>query len=180
MPGYALFLRGVNLGGHNKVPMAELRALIESLGFTGASTIVQSGNAVFRGAAASAPALEKRFEAAIAKSIGVTCECVVRTEKEWPAIVKANPFPREAASDPARMVVVLLKTAPAPKSIATLRAAIKGREVVELKGRELYAVYPDGQGTSKFTLPVIERALGTTGTARNWNTIVKVGELLGA
>ncbi len=178
MPGYALFLRGVNVGGHNKVPMTELRSLIGSLGFTGARTIVQSGNAVFRGAVTPVPALEKRFETAIAESLGVTCECVVRTDKDWPLLMKANPFMRQAKADPARMVVVLLKDAPASRAINDVRAAIKGREIAELKGHHLYVVYPDGQGTSKFTLPVIERALGTVGTARNWNTIVKVAELL--
>lgn len=178
MPGYALFLRGVNVGGHNKVPMAELRALIESLGFTSVKTVLQSGNAVFRGEVAPASALEKRFEAAIARSLGVECECVVRTDKDWPLLVRANPFLREAKADPSHMVVVLLKEAPAPSGINAVRAAIKGPEIAELKGRLLYVVYPDGQGNSKLTLPVIERALGTVGTARNWNTVTKVAELL--
>lgn len=178
MPAYALFLRGINVGGNKKVSMSELRALIEQQGFTDPATLLMSGNAVFRGAAVAVPALEKRFENAIAKHFGFEVHCVARTAKEWPALVAANPFRTESQRDPAHLLLVLLKRDPAAGAIAKLRAAIKGRERVELARRELYAVYPDGIGTSKLTLPVIERCLGTVGTGRNWNTVLKVAALL--
>lgn len=179
MAGYALFLRAVNVGGRNKVAMAGLRALLEREGFTNVATLLQSGNAVFTGAARPAAVLERQCEKAIARSLKVQCDCFVRTAKEWAALVEANPFPAEAKRDPAHLLVILLKVAPAASAVSTLRAAIQGRETVAHAGRQLYAVYPDGSGNSKLTLPLIEKHLGTRGTGRNWNTVIKVAELLG-
>lgn len=178
MASYALFLRGINVGGNKSVPMADLRKLIESLGFSGAQTLLQSGNAVFQGPAQASAALERRFEAAVVKRFGFASDCIVRTAKEWTALMAANPFPSEARGDPAHLLVVLLRDKPKPGALAAVRAAIQGPERVELSGRQLFVVYPAGQGTSKFTLPVIEKALGTRGTGRNWNTVTKVADLL--
>src|SRR5690349_10080315 len=154
MARYALFLRGVNVGGNKKVPMAALRALIEREGFVEAATLLQSGNAVFSGPAASAASLESRFERAISKSIGVECDCMVRTAKEWDAVIAANPFKAEAKKDPARLLVFVLRAAPAAGGLTALRKVIPGRERIEVVGRSAYAVYPEGQGQSKFTLPL--------------------------
>jgi uncharacterized protein (DUF1697 family) len=178
MARYALFLRGVNVGGNKKVPMADLRALIEREGFEDAATLLQSGNAVFSGPATTASALESRFERAIAKSIGVECDCMVRTAKEWDAVIAANPFSSEAKRDPGHLLVLVLRAAPAAGALTAVRKAIVGREKIEVAGRIAYAVYPDGQGTSKFTLPLIEKHLGTRGTGRNWNTVLKIAALL--
>jgi uncharacterized protein (DUF1697 family) len=179
MTRYALFLRGINVGGRNKVPMAGLRALLEREGFENVATLLQSGNAVLTGDAKPTAALEGHFEKAIAKTIKVECDCIVRTAKEWNTLVAANPFPAEATRDPAHLLVVLLKVAPAAAAVTALRAAIKGREAIANAGRHLYAVYPDGIGDSKLTLPLIEKHLGSRGTGRNWNTVLKVAELLG-
>ena len=104
---------------------------------------------------------------------------LVRTASEWTSIVAANPFPREAQDNPAHLVVMALKAAPSKAHVAALEAAIKGRERVCAKRRELYMVYPDGIGRSKLTIAVIERALATRGTARNWNTVLKLQALAG-
>src|SRR5205823_5130806 len=108
--------------------------------------------------------LEKNLEAAV----------FVRTAAEWAKIVARNPFPAEAKSDPGHLIVMLLKD---EKDVAALQAAIVGREIMRADGRQLYIVYPDGQGTSKLTNAVIERKLGTRGTARNWNTVLKLAAL---
>ena len=114
---------------------------------------------------------------ATAKHLGVTTEFFVRTAKEWQAIIAANPFPEEAKRDPGHLVMMCLKDAPPPAAVKALQAAIRGREVVKAKGPQAYFVYPDGIGRSKLTIAVIERMLGTRGTARNWNTVTKLGAL---
>ena len=76
--------------------------------------------------------------------------------------------------------MIFLRGAPAPKDVAALQAAIVGRETVRAAGRQAYIMYPDGQGESKLTLPKIEKALGTVGTGRNWNTVLKIGASLTA
>lgn len=178
MPAYAVFLRGVNVGGRKLIPMADLKKVIEGMGFTEVRTLLHSGNIVLHGAAKSAPAYERDIEAAVTKKFRVAIDCLVRTAGEWETIVAGNPFRAEAERDPARLVLVLLKDAPKPKAVEALTAAIKGPETVIAGGRQLWAVYPAGQGESKLTLPLIETKLATRGTARNWNTVLKVAEML--
>jgi uncharacterized protein (DUF1697 family) len=171
---YVALLRGVNVGGRNMVAMQELRTLCGRLGFEDATTLLQSGNVVFRSAIRDAAALESRLEQEIAKRLGVKPACFVRTADEWATLVKRNPFPEEAKRDPGHMLVALMKQAPAPAAVKALRAAIVGRELVDARGREAYFVYPDGVGRSKLTPGLIEKHLGGSGTARNWNTVMKL------
>jgi len=170
-------VRGINIGGHNRVAMADLRTLGESLGFTEVNTLLQSGNMVFRSRVRDTGELERRLEQAAGKGLGLkTPAFFVRTADEWTAIVKANPFRTEAARDPARLVVLLMKHAPSKAAVTALRAAIPGREQVEAHGREAYFYYPDGMGRSKLTPALIEKHLAGPGTARNWNTVLKLLE----
>ena len=74
--------------------------------------------------------------------------------------------------------MMCLREAPDAAAVKALQAAIKGRETVRAKGKQAYFVYPDGQGTSKLTIAIIEKMLGTRGTARNWNTVLKLGQLV--
>jgi uncharacterized protein (DUF1697 family) len=174
---YIGVLRAINLGAHNRIAMADLRAMLEKIGFGEPRTLLQSGNVVFRCATASIDKVERMLEAASTKHLGVTTDYFVRTAEEWQAIIDANPFPKEAKNDPARMVMMCLRDAPSAAQVKALQAAIKGREIVKASGRQAYFIYPDGQGRSKLTIQVIEKALGTRGTARNWNTVLKLGEL---
>ena len=177
MTTYIGLLRAINLGAHNKIAMSELRALLEKLGFVDPKTLILSGNVVFKSAEKSAAKIEQILEAATAKHLGVTTDYFVRSAKDWQGLIAANPFRAEAKNDPARMVAMCLKTEPSPAMVKTLQAAIKGRETVRAKGTVAYFVYPDGMGRSKLTITMIEKALGTRGTARNWNTILKLGAL---
>ena len=113
----------------------------------------------------------------MAKRLKVQCDYLVRTAQEWRAIIAGNPFPDEAQSDPGHLVVMCLKTAPAKAAVQDLAAAIRGRELIRAVGRELYLVYPAGIGLSKLTGALIERKLNTRGTARNWNTVLKLAAL---
>ena len=169
-------LRAINLGPHNKVAMSDLRGLLMNAGLREAQTLLQSGNAVFRCDAAAAK-LEPLLEAAAKKQWGMAIEFFVRTAAQWQALIAANPFTKEAATDPGRLLVMFLKAAPAAGAVTALRTAIKGRETVEVNGREAYIVYPDGVGRSKLTIALIEQKLGTRATGRNWNTVTKLGKL---
>ena len=169
-------LRGINVGGNKLVAMAGLRALFEELGCTAVKSLLQSGNVVFESAKTGA-ALERWLQARIASRLEVECELFVRTAKEWMAIVANNPFPEEAKRDPARLIAMALRDAPSAAAVKALQAAIKGPERIRAEGRQAYLVYPNGQGTSKLTNAVIERLLDTRGTARNWNTVLKLAAL---
>lgn len=177
MATYISVLRAINLGAHNRIAMADLREMCGKIDLQGAQTLVASGNLVFQSAVKSSAKLEQLLEAASTKHLGVTTDYFVRSAKEWQDIIAANPFPAEARNDPGRMVMMCLRDAPTAAQVAALQAAIKGREIVTAKGKQAYFVYPDGQGRSKLTIALIEKMLGTRGTARNWNTVLKLGEL---
>lgn len=171
-------LRAGNLAGINKVGMADLRELLVGLGFTEVQTLLQSGNVVFE-ATGKIAALEQTLERAAAKQLGLDTAFFVRTAKEWQAVIDANPFPREAKDDPSHLLAVIVKGEVDPKNVIALQKAIVGREVVRAKGRCAYIVYPDGIGRSKLTSALIEKKLGTRGTGRNWNTVLKLAALAG-
>ncbi len=177
-------LRAVNVGGATTLPMADLRTLLIELGYAHPTTLLQSGNVVFgsagRGARETAARTERRIADALALRWSRTIDVFVRTASEWSTAIEANPFPDEAASDPAHLLLMALKDAPTPAAVRALQGAIVGREVVQAIGRHLYLVYPDGVGRSKLTLALIERMLATRGTARNWNTVLKLAALVAA
>jgi uncharacterized protein (DUF1697 family) len=174
MPTYIALVRGINVGGHNMVAMQELRKLCERLGLENVRTLLQSGNVVFESASRDAAALEAKLEQETAKKLGVKPAYFIRTADEWASLVKRNPFRAEAERDPGHLLAVVMKHAPGAAAVKALRAAIVGRELVETRGREGYFFYPDGVGRSKLTPNLIEKHLGGGGTARNWNTVLKL------
>jgi uncharacterized protein (DUF1697 family) len=174
MTTYIGLLRAVNLGPHNRVGMKDLAALLVKLGMQDVRTLLASGNIVFRSDNGSAEKLEKLFEDTVAKKMKVDTDFFVRSASEWQAIVAANPYSQMAKDDPGHLIMMCLKAAPAAASVDALQKAIKGRETVKAKGRQAYFVYPDGVGSSKLTIKIIEKLLGTNGTARNWNTVLKL------
>jgi uncharacterized protein (DUF1697 family) len=169
-------LRAVNLGPHNKVPMAGLRDVLADLGLRDPRTLLQSGNVVF-GSDTAPERLERQIERAVAEQLGVKTDVFVRTAAEWRALIKANPFADQAKRDPGHLLAMVLRDAPGAARASALQGAVTGREIVATVGRQTYIVYPDGIGRSKLTTAVIERALGTRGTGRNWNTVLKLGAL---
>jgi uncharacterized protein (DUF1697 family) len=164
---HVALLRAINVAGHGMISMADLRAKFAAAGFQDAQTLLQSGNVVFSGKGKPAQ-MEKAIEAKVGTDV------LVRTAAEWAKIVAANPFRAEARNDPGRLVVMFLKDAP--------ERAFEwpGPERMQLAGRALYVVYPNGQGKTKLTGALIEKRLGTRGTARNWNTVTKLAAMLGA
>jgi uncharacterized protein (DUF1697 family) len=174
---YIGLLRAVNLGAHNKIAMADLRELLTRLGMRDVQTLLQSGNVVFRSDVRSAAELEGLIEGAAAKQLRLTTDVLLRSDKEWKAIIADNPFPKDAKVDPSHLLAVVLKTAPERTNVKALQQAITGREIINVRGRCAYIVYPDGIGRSRLTSAVIEKTLATRGTGRNWNTVLKLAAL---
>ena len=168
-------LRAVNVGGR-KLPMAELRALCAEIGWEHVATYIQSGNIVF--AAKSKPAaLERTLEAAIGGRFGMAVPVIARTAVQWAAYAIGNPFP----SEPPNRVMLLLSKAPPEKGAdEAIEARATAGEKVRLVGDALWFHYPNGAGTSKLTPSLIDRAVGSSGTARNFNTVVRLQEMLSA
>ena len=178
---YIALLRGVNVGGKRKVSMAELQAAFVGMGFADARTLLNSGNVVFRSDRRTTPAeLETFLEAEIARRLGLQAEFHVRTATEWRALIDANPLPETAARHPSGFIVLCTKLAPTAAAVEALRAANRGPEIIRADGRQLYIDYSVlGMGVSPLTPALMDAKLGTRGTGRNWNTVLKLAALAG-
>jgi uncharacterized protein (DUF1697 family) len=171
-------LRAVNVGGI-KVSMADLRALLIDLGFEDVHTLLNSGNVVFRSKSKTGANLEDLLETEFAKRRGRATEFFVRTAEEWKSIIARNPMIDEARRDPGHLLLVVLKREPGNQEVDALRAAIVGPEVVKADGKQAYIYYPAGVGQSKLTAKLLEKKLGSPGTGRNWNTVLKLATMVG-
>jgi uncharacterized protein (DUF1697 family) len=174
---YIALLRAINVGGRNQIAMSDLRDLLTALGFSNPKTLLQSGNLVFEGKKQTAADLEGLLEVETAKRLKVHTNYLVRTSSEWKQVVTANPFQVEARNDPGHLLVVFLRKAPPAEAVAAIQNAIRGPENVRVDGRHAYITYPAGIGRSKLTITLIEKKLGSPGTGRNWNTVLKLLEL---
>ncbi|HEV2532527.1 DUF1697 domain-containing protein [Phenylobacterium sp.] len=172
----AVLLRAVNVGGTGKLPMADFKAALTGLGYEDPKTLGAAGSAVI-GTAAKPAAVEAAIEKALKSRFGLTTEVFVRTHAELAAVLRANPFAEMARAKPAGLIVSFLKGDPKPADVAALREKIVGPEQVEAGPACLFIAYGAGMGTSKLTGPIVQRAIGLSGTGRNWNTVGKLAEL---
>ena len=168
MTRYVALLRAINLGARNRVKMAELRALLEALGYGDVRTHGQTGNVALTAAEAPA-ALAEALEGAIARELGAGCAVVVRSRDELAAVVERNPL-AAVATDPRFHQVTFLPAEPDPEAVRSLLATDVAPEVVAVDGREIHAWHPDGIGRSRLA-GLLLRGAGRTGTARNWNAV---------
>lgn len=172
MTTYAALLRGINVGGNNKVPMSQLKVLFEELGHADVVTYIQSGNVAFRASRADAPAIEQR----ITEVFGLEVAVVLRTGAELVAAAAGNPFLAKAG-ETKRLYVVFLDKRPGAGAVEQLDPDRSPGDRFSLDGRDLYLDLATGAGRTKLTLDYFERKLGVKGTARNWNTVLKLVEL---
>lgn len=172
MTRYALFLRGINVGTNNSLPMADLRALLADAGCVDVATYVQSGNAVLSsplGEARLAAEISKRVSARMGRDVPVT----LRTKPELAAIVAACPFDA-ALVNGSHLCVSFLTEAPAPEELSPLTAQVFTPDEWVLAGREIYSHHPNGQGKSALAAALSKLRVRGTLTTRNWNTTTKV------
>lgn len=180
MTTYIALLRAVNVGGRS-VSMERLRTLLADLGGDDPRTLLQSGNAVFAVRGRISPgALESKLEAEAQRAFGMAIAFVLRSAAQWNEMIAGNPFADAAKNDPGHLIAMALKTTPTAAAVKTLRDGYRGPESIHVAGRNAYLVYPDGIGRSKLTNALIERRLGVAGTARNWNTVLKLAALCAA
>lgn len=178
MSPHIALLRGVNVGGR-KVLKDDLLGLAQDLGFDEAKTLLASGNLVLWGNAGSDADIERRLEDGLEKRMGLRTDFMVRSSAELKAIIAANPFPDLVEARPNHLVVNFLKHPIPAGDIEVLRAAITGRERVEGGGKELYVDFIDGIGESMLDRDWKKTKKAPVGTARNWNTVLKLAAMVG-
>jgi uncharacterized protein (DUF1697 family) len=165
-------LKGINVGGNRLVSMAELREVLQGLGYQGVATYLQSGNVVL-GSGAPPDRVASEMEQAIRKRFGIDVPVIVRTGEELAAIVARNPL-ANVAEDPKRYVVTFLSAEPAPDRVRKITAAAVAPEQVVFDGSEVYSWHPNGIHRSPLAQLLTEQRLGVGATGRNWATVTSL------
>lgn len=170
---YVVLLRGVNVGGRNKLSMADLRRLCESIGCTDVETYIQSGNVVLDSDLADTE-LGDRLEAAITDAVHFTPTVMVRRAADLENVLASHPFPD---ADEAKLHVGFLSRAPTKKALAGLDDVDHPPEKFAVRGTEIYLHLPNGMGRSKLAAVPFEKRLDVAITMRNWRTVTKLHDL---
>ncbi|GAB3276115.1 DUF1697 domain-containing protein [Parasphingorhabdus pacifica] len=165
-------LRGINLGKHNRIGMAELRGMVDELGYTDVRTHLQSGNLILTGAD-SPEGTARKIEEQITRHLGLEIRVMVRTRDEIAAIVELDPL-GEIVTDPARYLVTFFAEVPDPALLHRIDPSAHAPDVFRVDGREIYLWCAGGVRNTKLGNAFWEKQLGVAGTARNWNTVTRL------
>ncbi|GAC1324427.1 MAG: DUF1697 domain-containing protein [Mycobacteriales bacterium] len=170
---HVVLLRGVNVGGNNRVPMATLRSLLGELGAAEVSTYLQSGNAVCSGPDVAAEAFAREVEAAIGRELGLSIRVLVRDRDDLARVVADNPLP-EAAADGSRLFVTFLGGPADPAVLARLDPTAYEPDRYAVGAAEIYMWCRDGLSNSELPKAFSDGRLRVTTTTRNWNTVTRL------
>lgn len=181
MTTFIALLRGINVGGHNKIKMADLKQLLESLGLMNVETYIQSGNVLFE-ANQDESSLQRLLEEEIKKAFGLTVTVVLRTGKEFLQVANHCPFTeaeirsaQAAAAGECLHVAFLLKQ-PTAEGVELLKPYENDAEQYHIAGREVYLLYHDSIRNAKLGSQL--HKLGTPATVRNWKTVLKLTSMI--
>jgi uncharacterized protein (DUF1697 family) len=177
MPRYVALLRSVNVAGHGRLAMADLRNSFDALGFTEVTTFIQTGNVLFTTRSTKLPALAQTIETQLAHDFGQAPAVIMRTVDDLLRIGTASPYAKKG--DPSRHHVTFLVEAPSKDRLAAFVVPKSGRDELRIDGTEVYVHTPDGYADTKLTGAYLERHLGVLSTTRNWNTVTKLCALAG-
>jgi uncharacterized protein (DUF1697 family) len=172
-------LRGINVGGRARLPMGELQSLCEALGWSDVKTYIQSGNVVLK-APASRTDVEARLERAIEGRFGLAVPVIARAARDWPAYIASNPWPDVAELEPNLLMLALPKSTPVAGAVDALRDRAANGERIAPAGDGLWIHYAGGAGRSKLSPGLIDRAVGSPVTTRNWRTVMELQRMVDA
>jgi uncharacterized protein (DUF1697 family) len=176
MPRYVALLRSVNVAGHGRLAMADLKQTFVTLGHDDVSTYIQTGNVLFRSPSKSITALTTAIATQLELDFGSAPAVILRRAPDLARVLAASPFPAQGA-DPSRHHVTFLAEKPSRERLAAFAPPPSGKDELVIIGQEIYVHTPDGYGNSKLTGSLLERRLGVLSTTRNWNTVTKLAAL---
>lgn len=177
MRTYIALLRGVNVSGHKKINMAELRELLKTFDFQDVKTYIQSGNVIFKSKEASILQLETTIKDGIAENFGFVVPVFVKTCDEIAAIIRESPFKKQEDLEANRIYYTLLQTEPSKNFLTSLRQEDYPNELFSIRSNCVYLNCLNGAGKAKLTNNTIERKLKVEATTRNHKTMLKLLEL---
>jgi uncharacterized protein (DUF1697 family) len=179
MTAYVALLRGVNVGGARGLPMVALRTLFENAGGRGVETLIQSGNVIFESDENSGAAVVAAVGAAISREFGFDAPIVLRSARQWRALIDGNPYLQRGV-DPKVLHAACLSALPDPARGARLDPHRSAPDEFELRGETIYLNLPNGVARSKLTNAWFDSTLGVVCTMRNWATVTRLARLLEA
>ena len=175
---YVALLRGVNVGGRNKLPMADLRDIFATAGCTAVQTYIQSGNVVFEAAQDLAERVPEIVTGTIRQRFGYETAVVLRSSEELRQVVASNPF--DTSGDPRFLQVAFLEDTPGAEAVSRLDPDRSPPDAFAVRGRNVHLHYPNGVARSKLTNEYLAAQLQTASTMRNWRTVLKLLEMVDA
>ncbi len=170
--------RGINVGGNQLVRMDALKALHSSLGLGDVQTYIQSGNVVFSSERADVAQIQKEIAASFAQTFGFSVKVMVRTANQLNEIIGNNPFQNQPMREAKWLIAMFLESDPSSTALEDIQGTYSGPEEIHIIGQEAFIYYPEGMGRSKLTNTLLEKKLKTAGTARNWNTVLKLQQMM--
>jgi len=178
MNSYIALLRGINVSGHNKIKMADLRELFSNLNFSAITTYIQSGNVIFKSTDIDISKIESSIKEAIKKKFNYDVKVLVITKKDIETVFASNPFLKNKTPDITKLCVTFLSGEPTIDGLLRLEdVASKGEDEFKMTDKFLYLHCPSSFAKTKLTNNLIERKLKVDATSRNWKTITKLVEL---
>ncbi len=172
---YALFLRGINVGGNKKVPMAQLKATLENMGLTDVKTLLASGNVMFTAKKENITAFIKRVAATLEKEFGFTIPVLMREMSRLEEMFASEPFKGIKVTKDIRLYVTFLSEAPKTKLKIPYTSDDKAIRILKLEDDALYSVLDLAKGSGTVdAMAIIEKEFGKLVTTRNWNTVEKM------
>jgi uncharacterized protein (DUF1697 family) len=175
---YVALLRGINVGGKNKLPMKDLVEMFVEAGCVNVRSYIQSGNVVFRASAGVPSRLPDHITAQIAKSFGIRTPVLLRTAQQLGDVIVNNPFLKAGAAE-ATLHVLFLAHLPSPRLVEDLDPDRSSPDAFIVRGQDVYLWLPNGVAGTKLTNNYFDSKLSTTSTGRNWRTVTKLFELTG-
>jgi len=173
---YISLLRGINVGGHNKILMKDLTEMFIKTGFEGVKTYIQSGNIIFKYDSKETSELEQTIHEAISKTFQLDVPVIIRTSEQFEALANQNPFMNNDP-DPKSLHLALLQREPEKRLVDALSTYQIGNDQFKLIGQDIYLFCPDGFGKTKLSNTFWDQKLKTISTIRNWKTIQELNAL---
>ncbi|MEX2599610.1 MAG: DUF1697 domain-containing protein [Dehalococcoidia bacterium] len=178
MPRTVAMLRGINVGGRNKVAMSQLRELFARVGFLNTETYLQSGNVVFDSGTKDITRIGEELQRELQETLGLPLMVLIRTAHELDELVRGNPFLLREHVDPSALHVTFLAASPTPGSLAAIPPGLDdGEDQWSAEGANVYVYCPNGYGRTKLNNGLFERKLKTVATTRNWKTVLALRDM---
>ncbi len=178
MTRFVSLFRGINVGGNKSVRIDALKELHTSLDLWDVQTYIQSGNVVFTSDNPNVAQIQKNIEDSFAQKFGFQVNVMVRTAGEFNVIIENNPFQNQPMKESKWIVAMFLASDPIGTAQDDIQKTYSGPEELHIIGQEVFIYYPEGMGRSKLTNTLLEKKLKTMGTARNWNTVLKLQQMM--